>query len=145
MKARTPVLQLLAIAALLATIVLSGCADISGGVRCIPPPMTLTPRAATAGATVTLSADGAKCQAGSGRHYQVTIRGVLEQRRLGEVTPASDGSFQFPFAIPGDLPAGSYEVVVSGSALDDCTPAPNESCAQYSTVLTIEDTTTGQQ
>ena len=142
MKPRAPVPQLLAIAALLATIALSGCADTSGGVHCVPPPLSLTPSTARAGATVTLSADGVKCEAGSGRHYQVSINHLDVKRPVGEVTPASNGSFQFAFAIPGDLPAGTYVLSVSGSTLDDC-PDAHASCAGYWTDLTIEDAATG--
>lgn len=141
MKPRAPVPQLLATAALLATIALSGCANAWGG-NCLPAPLSLTPSTATAGATVTLSADGAKCKAGSGRHYQVSITHLDVRRPVGEVTPESNGSFHFAFAIPGDLPAGTYVLSVSGSALDDC-PDAHASCAGYWTDLTIEGAATG--
>ena len=142
MKPRVPVPQLLAIAALLAAILLSGCADTSGGVHCVPASLSLTPSTARAGATVTLSADGVDCKAGSGRHYQVSINHLDVRRPVGEVTPASNGSFDLAFAIPGDLPAGTYDVAVSGSTLDDCVD-PDASCAAYSIVLIVDDTTTG--
>ena len=141
MRPRTSVPHLLGIAALLATIALSGCANTWGG-NCMPAPLSLTPSTATAGATVTLSADGVKCEAGSGRHYQVSINHLDVKRPVGEVTPASNGSFQFAFAIPGDLPAGTYVLSVSGSTLDDC-PDAHASCAGYWTDLTIEDAATG--
>lgn len=142
MKPRAPVPQLMAIAALLATIVLSGCADTSGGVHCVPPALSLTPSTATAGATVTLSADGVKCQAGSGRHYQVSINHLDVRRPVGEVTPASNGSFHFAFTIPGDLATGTYVLIVSGSTLDDCTDN-HASCAGYWVDLTIEGVAAG--
>ncbi len=142
MKPRTPVPQLLAIAVLVVTSVLGGCSNTASN-GCIPPSLSLTPSATTAGTTVTLTADGAQCQAGSGRHYQVSISGNGERRGVGEVTPRSNGSFELTFAIPGDLPAANYEILVSGSALDDCTPDSRATCAQYSTVLTIQDTSTG--
>lgn len=113
---------------------LTGCTSRP---QCLPAPLRVNPSSATAGQQVTLSAAPAACDLGYEASHTYTlalqIHGTVTKLRA--VPVHADGSFTAVLTVPAATPAGTAEIVVTGSPFDHCDDTA--SCAAYATTLHI--------
>lgn len=90
---------------------------------CMPPEYSVSPAVARPGSEVVVSAPAATCNPryGENARIQVTVTGAEGNVVLDTKGPMDDdGAFEFTFAIPQDMPPGTWEVTAIPADVDWC-------------------------
>lgn len=75
------------------------------------PEITVSPDTVAAGGKITIKGE----KMGANEEFKVSIQGLKSTAELGDAQSNADETFDVEFAIPADLPEGSYQVKVVGA------------------------------
>ncbi len=121
------------VAAVLMGAIWCGCS--SAGPRCYPAQAVVSPRSASAGATVRLSSRGflaCKAHLPRGTRYAIDLYPLSTRQRtpLGVTSVATDGTFSTTVTIPPGTPPGAAMLLLDSDALVALCDA--DICPEYS-------------